>query len=477
MGISLSESYATYQLSIYWPLIVLAIVVLPVCIIAWRWKAFPTWRWLPLLGFTLLLSLLAFVNAALLATLVGGFAVFALSILFCDLIILLSSTAKGITVQRSIPRTVSLGVELISELTVENRSGAMLRGYVRDDLPPKFEVTPKAHRLLLMPKSMVTMRRKLLPMQRGQFELNNAYLKLYSPLRFWVCFRTYAVQNTLNVFPDMKQLSDYALLARTNRLSLIGVRRTRHVGQDSDFERLRDYTPDDNYRHIDWRSTAKRSKLTVRQFQSDQSQRVIFLIDCGRMMTNEREGLTLLDHSINAMLMMAYVALHQGDEVGLLCFSDRIHRYLPPQGGSSQMNRLLQATFDQFPRMVESRYDEAFLYLSNHCKRRSLVVLVTSVIDDVNASQIKSYLSNLVSRHLPVAVLLRDRQMFEAADQPDGDPINMYRSAAAADILLWRHQVLTDLEKRGVLLVDAFPDELTAPLVNQYLQVKAKHLL
>ncbi len=275
----------------------------------------------------------------------------------------------------------------------------------------------------------------------------------------------------------MKQLSDYALLARTNRLSLIGVRRTRHIGQDSDFERLRDYTPDDNYRHIDWRSTAKRRKLTVRQFQTDQSQRVIFLIDCGRMMTNEREGLTLLDHSINAMLMMAYVALHQGDEVGLLCFSDRIHRYLPPQGGSSQMNRLLQATFDQFPRMVESRYDEAFLYLSNHCKRRSLVVLITSVIDDVNASQIKSYLSNLVARHLPVAVLLRDRQMFEAADQPDGDPINMYRSAAAADILLWRHQVLTDLEKRGVLLVDAFPDELTAPLVNQYLQVKAKHLL
>ncbi len=188
MGASLSETFVSNQLSIYWPLIVLAVVVLPISVIAWRWKAFPTWRWLPLLGFTLLLSLIAFVNAALLATLVGGFAVFSLSILVCDLIILLSSTAKGITVQRSIARTVSLGVELISELTIENRSAAMLRGFVRDDLPPKFEVTPTAHRLLLMPKSMVTMRRKLLPMQRGQFELSNAYLKLYSPLRFWVCF-------------------------------------------------------------------------------------------------------------------------------------------------------------------------------------------------------------------------------------------------------------------------------------------------
>ena len=118
--------------------------------------------------------------------------------------------------------------------------------------------------------------------------------------------------NQLNVYPDMKQLSDYALLARTNRLSLIGVRKTRRVGQDNEFERLRDYTRDDNYRHIDWRSTARRRKLTVRQFQNDQSQRVIFLLDCGRMMTNERGGYSLLDHALNSTLMMAYVALVAG---------------------------------------------------------------------------------------------------------------------------------------------------------------------
>src|SRR5690606_3116125 len=117
---------------------------------------------------------------------------------------------------------------------------------------------------------------------------------------------------------------------RTDRLSLIGVRRTRRIGQDSDFERLRDYTPDDNYRHIDWRTTARRHKLTVRQFQSDQSQRIMLLLDCGRMMTNQRAGMSLLDHSLNAALMMAYVALSQGDSVGMLCFSDRVHTYLPP---------------------------------------------------------------------------------------------------------------------------------------------------
>ena len=102
------------------------------------------------------------------------------------------------------------------------------------------------------------------------------------------------------------------MLARTNRLSLMGVRRTRKIGQDNEFERLRDYTRDDNYKHIDWRSTARRSKLTVKDFQANQSQRLLFLIDCGRMMTNEADGLSLLDHALNAMLMLSYVALKQG---------------------------------------------------------------------------------------------------------------------------------------------------------------------
>jgi uncharacterized protein (DUF58 family) len=180
---------------------------------------------------------------------------------------------------------------------------------------------------------------------------------------------------------------------------------------------------------------------------------------------------------LNSILMMAYVALSQGDSVGLLCFSDSVHSYIPPRGGSSQMNRLLQAGFNEFPRLVESRYDQAFLYLSNRCKRRSLVVLATNVIDEVNAGSIVDHLTNINGQHLPLGVVLRDRTMFEAADSGADEGFEMYRAAAAADILLWRDQVLTDLEHRGVLVVDAFPDELTAPLVNQYLEIKAKHLL
>ena len=272
-------------------------------------------------------------------------------------------------------------------------------------------------------------------------------------------------------------MSEYAVLARTNRLSLMGVRRTRRIGQDNEFERLRDYTQDDNFKHIDWRTTARRNKLTVKDFQTNQSQRIIFMLDCGRMMTNEAAGLSLLDHSLNAMLMLSFVALRQGDNVGLICFSDEIHTFVPPKGGMKQMNQLLHASFDRFPQLVESRYDEAFLYLGTNCKKRSLVVLISNVIDEVNAHQIHQYLTNLVGRHLPLGVLLRDRQLFDAVETEYLQGSSLYQAAAAADILTWRHQVITDLEHRGVLALDVFPEDMTAPLVNRYLDVKARHLL
>jgi uncharacterized protein (DUF58 family) len=257
----------------------------------------------------------------------------------------------------------------------------------------------------------------------------------------------------------------------------MGVRRTRKIGQDHDFERLRDYTLDDNYKHIDWRATARRNKLTVKDFQTSQSQRIIFLMDCGRMMTNEAVGLSLLDHSLNAMLMLSFVALKQGDSVGLICFSDQIHTFVPPRGGMNQMNKLLHASFDRFPQLVESRYDQAFFYLSSHCRKRSLVVLMTNVIDEVNAHQVEQYLSTVVGRHLPLGVLMRDHQLFDAADMPHPVDLDLYRAAAAAEILTWRHQVLTDLEHKGVLSLDVFPEDMTAPLVNRYLEIKARHLL
>ena len=140
------------------------------------------------------------------------------------------------------------------------------------------------------------------------------------------------------------------------------------------------------------------------------------------------------------------------------------------------MNHLLHASFDRFPRLVESRYDLAFLHLKAQCRKRSLVVLITNVIDEVNSRRIEQYLSSLTGRHLPLGVMLRDHRLFDAADAGHRRVDQLYRPPRA-DILIWRHQVLCDLAHKGVLVLDVFPEEMTVPLVNRSLEIKARHLL
>ncbi|MEM6363756.1 MAG: DUF58 domain-containing protein [Planctomycetota bacterium] len=480
------------------PWVMLALASLPLLVACLLARTYPTRRWVGcLIAMVVCSVIVVFVPVILPLLFLFDGLLFAITAIDFGLVWWTTGGrhGAGIAITRQLPQTCSIGVPIKRELTLENRTALRLRGEVMDDIPDAFESQPMTHGIDLQQGMQTTVTAEVTPQRRGKFELHAVYCKLLSPLSLWQRHLRLPVNASLNVYPDMKQMSDYAMLARTNRLSLIGVRRTRRIGQDSDFERLRDYSRDDNYRHIDWRCTARRNKLTVRQFQSDQSQRLMLMLDCGRMMTNERAGYSLLDHALNASLMMAYVALHQGDAVGMLCFSDRIHAYIPPRGGASQMNRLLQASFNQFPRMVESRYDQAFLYLTQHCQRRSMVTLTTNIIDEVNAEVVSDHLRNLTGTHLPLAILIRDREMFDAADQPapaltavmpneqsenhlsEPSDFQWYRAAAAADLLVWRHEVLNQLRHRGVLIVDAFPEELTAPMINQYLEVKAKHLL
>lgn len=384
---------------------------------------------------------------------------------------------RDLRVERHCQKTASLRKKHRVSLTITNASQRNRTLLVKDDLPQEFVAQPDEFAVSLPARSRTSVKYDLRASRRGAFQLNRVYIQAASRFGLWKRIFQLPETSTINVYPDMKQLAEFEMLARTNRLSLMGVRRTRRIGQDNDFERLRDYTPDDNYKHIDWRSTARRRKLTVRDFQTSQSQRIIFLVDCGRMMTSQVAGLTLLDHSLNAMLMLSYIALRRGDSVGLICFSDQIHSFVPPRGGARQMNHLLSASFDRFPELVESRYGEAFFHLSKHCRKRSLVILITNVLDEINANQVHQHLSTMAGRHLPLGVLLRDHELFRAADANWHDDAGLYRAAAAAEIVCWRHEVIKDLQHQGVLSLDLYPEEMTAPLINQYLEVKARHLL
>ena len=474
MPIESAKKITVHELGISPWLLMLAALV-PLLVLMWWRKTFPTGRFAQVAVFPFLMSLAIPWLPELWWYCIAAVDIVIVAAALFDLFTL--PDHKHVQVSRHMPRVASLDKPHPVEIAIDNRSRRVLRMRLSDDASDHLTIDPPMHTIRVEPGKRLSVQHTLTSHRRGGFALENVYCQIGSLLGLWRRQHTFSCKGDLHVYPDIQQISEYALLARTNRLSQIGVRRTRRAGQENEFERLRDYQQDDNYKHIDWRSTARRQKTTVRTFQTDQSQRVIFLLDCGRMMTNEHERLSLLDYALNSVLMLSYVALDQGDSVGMLCFSDHIHRYVPPAGGKQQMNRILHAGFDQFPRMVQSRFDQAFLYLSTHCRRRSLVVLITNVIDQVNAQQIDNYMGNLIGAHLPLVVLLRDHSVFQAADNPSPDPAVLYRSAAASQLLTWRNQVIHRMKAAGSLTLDVFPEEMTSPLVNQYLEVKARHLL
>jgi uncharacterized protein (DUF58 family) len=408
----------------------------------------------PLLGLDALVALVALAD---LTTLVG---------------------AGRLRARRACGAVASLGESQAVELTIENPGRRRRRLRVKDDVPESFAAEPAEFLVSVPPRGAAVLEYDVRPSRRGSYAFRRVYTLVSSRLGFWSRDVRLPAETGVRVYPDVRQIARYTLLARRDRLSVLGVRRSRRLGTDNEFERLRDYAEGDEPRHMDWRATARRRKLTVRAHQANQSQRVIFLIDCGRMMAGDvGGGLSPLDHAFNAMLLLAHVALIRGDQVGLLAYADRVRAYIPPAGGPRRINRLVHGVHDLFPELVESRHDRAFVELERRSRKRSLVVLLTNVFDDVGAEQVVGHLGNLAGRHLPLAVFLRDRDLFALADSAPEDGPGLYRGAAAAAMLNWRERILAGLRQRGVLTLDVLPDELTAPLVNRYLEIKARHLL
>jgi uncharacterized protein (DUF58 family) len=381
-------------------------------------------------------------------------------------------------VDRRISPVCSLNEPGVVELVVENVSGVDRVLRLRDDVPAEFSAVPESFEVRIPARRQAILSYRATPKRRGTYRFERVDLLVASRFGLWQRHFSGPLVSVVRVYPDVHQIARFTMLARRDRLSTLGLKKSRRLGTDNEFERLRDYIEGDDPRHLDWRATARRRKLTCRAYQHNQSQRIIFMIDCGRLMAGDTgDGLSPLDHAFNAMLLLAHVALVRGDQVGLLAFSDRTRGYVAPSGGPRRIRRLVHSVHNLFPEMVESRYDRAFIELEKRCRKRSLVVLLTNLFDELNAQIVSEYLRNLTGRHLPLAAFLRDHDLFALADGAPSAGLRLYQGAAAAALLSWREAVLARLRLGGVLTLDVFPEELTATLVNRYLEIKARHLL
>lgn len=381
-------------------------------------------------------------------------------------------------VERRVARVLSIGRPNAVTLEVRSRVGRALRVWINDDLFSTAECTELPLQLELPARGRQAVRYHLLPRQRGSFVLGDHHLRYRSPLGLWIRQQRIVASDAVHVYPDVQAVRTFELLAQKNR-EAAHLRTSRQRGGESEFERLREYRRGDEYRSIDWKGTARRQKLISREYQLESNQNLMFLLDSGRLMTAETAGLSLFDHALNSTLMLSHVAARGGDNVGLMVFDNKVRMYAPPTGGANATARILKLTYDLHPALVETNFEAAFAQLGIACRKRSLIVLFTQIVDEVAGKELLRLLRGVKPRHLPILILFRDSDVDELLDPAAGPPseVNLYVRAAAAELTLFRDKVVRELRQRGALVLDVPTRDLTPALLNRYLEVKAQHLL
>jgi uncharacterized protein (DUF58 family) len=284
----------------------------------------------------------------------------------------------------------------------------------------------------------------------------------------------FAAATDVKVYPNLLDIRKYELLVRRGQLQEMGLRHTRMLGSGTEFERLREYQFDDEFRRIDWKAMARRGKPITREFETERSQNILCMLDVGRLMRSPVGDLAKVDYAINAVLMLSYVAGLRGDKVGLLAFADQVTHYLAPRAGKGQFYRMLALLYAVESQPVESDYTRAFAYLGTRHKKRSLIVVFSDLASGLAAKAVVAQVAPLYPRHLPLLVAISDPSVVELAHLAPVDSSSVYQRAVAEQLLDERTLIMESLRQRGVLTLDVPANELTISVVNKYLELKAR---
>ncbi len=391
--------------------------------------------------------------------------------------LLISPSPNDVAIHREISEVLSVGASNPATLTVRNRTGLSLAMTLHDDPGPLCEVDKLPQSVKVGPGKEETIHYSVKPSRRGASEMPAVHLRFPTRLGLWTRHQIRSLKTPIRIYPDIRAVYRYELMARQNRLSEIGVRMVRMPGQGREFERLREFRYGDEIRQIDWKATARQRQLISREFNVERNQNIVIMVDCGRFMRNETDGISYLDRALNSAIMLSYIALGQGDNVSLLAFSNKIERFIRPVRGKPGIQSILRSTYDIQASQNVSDYSLALEYLTTVQRKRALIVLITFVTDELQLRVIGESLKLRSLPYLPLCVLLQDVGLRQMADRIPESDLDAYHTAAAAQILTGQSHEAASLREAGIMLIDTPPDLLTERLINEYLSIKARNLM
>jgi uncharacterized protein (DUF58 family) len=414
---------------------------------------YPTWRWATL-AYDLILFIVAYIDART------------------------SRLPAGLEIKREFDGRFNVGAETKVNIKLINRGSDQATVIVKDEYP--FEMALSGEReakITLNESESRILVYGLKPLKRGLYEFGRIAVRYPSRLGLVWCQTKVGVAQSVKVYPNMRRAQEVELKLLGERSLVAARRRATWRGEGRDFESLRDYVPGDELRHVSWTATARRGRLVTRQYQIERDQSIVIALDAGRLMTARIEQETKLDLAIHAALALMSAANRGGDNVGIVVFGRHIKTYIPPGRGREQSDTVLEALHAIEPEMIEPSYTRAFEFVYSKCKRRSLVVVLTDLVDEEGSRELLKSLDILRPRHLPLVVTIGDRDLQAAVREIPHDVKDIFMQSVAEEIIYQREAALRQVESRGGLALDVTATAVAPALLETYMRVKERGLL
>ena len=389
-----------------------------------------------------------------------------LAILLTDAVLLYYK--KAVKATRECADRLSNGDDNKVVIKVESAYPFMIRTTVIDETPAVFQ-----RRDVEVRRLTYTLR----PVRRGEYDFGK--IRIFARTMLGLVERRYTEGEDKNVkvYPSYLMLNHYELLAMSNNLTDMGIKRIRRVGNNTEFEQIKEYVKGDEYRSINWKASARRNQLMVNVYQEERSQQVYSVIDKGRVMQQAFNGMTLLDYSINASLVLSYVAIHREDKAGLITFSDELDTLLTPSRRPGQMQHILGALYNQRTNFSETDFSNLCVNVNKQISKRSLLVLYTNFSGMSALQRQLSYLKMLSRRHRLLVVFFEDSELNDFIKSDKRTTEDYYQHVIAEKFAYEKRLIVTKLQQHGILSLLTRPEALSIDVINKYLELKQRQML
>lgn len=375
-----------------------------------------------------------------------------------------------ISVSRKLPGSFSLGAANYVTLRIDNPLSRPLQMLVYDDYPSQVKVDSFPTEITIPSEAFTDIRYQALPVRRGDVTFGRTELRILSPWKFWNVFISRGEQASVKIYPNFANINTLLQLQHDQQINQLGIHVQQRRGEGINFHQLREYRIGDSMSQIDWKATARHVKLISREYEDERDQDIIFLLDCGRRMRTLDGDLSHFDHALNALLLTAYIALKQGDAVGMLSFAGDT-RWIPPLKGPAAINQLLNRVYDLHSTTNASDLVQAAEHMLVRHRKRALVIIVSNIREEDHGDLLTAT-HTLARRHLVMVASLREQFLDDALVAPVNNFKSALRYSGVNQFVEQRKRVLSALTGRGVVVVDSLARYFHSELANQYLNLK-----